>query len=122
MKEFVLNNLDVILALILALISGTITIINVIRVKKSEKATADVKATALAREELMATINDLIIDAEKLKQYNGEEKKQYVMTRALQICSGVMSQDEIDNYIEEQVKHVSDNVNKNAKVRNLGGK
>ena len=43
--------------------------------------------------------------------FKGEEKKNYVMTRAIQLANGLMSNEELDYYIEEQVE-LTNTVNK----------
>ena len=48
-------------------------------------------------------INQFIKDAEQMKNYTGAEKKNYVITRALQIAKDLLTNEQIDCYIEEQV-------------------
>ena len=48
-------------------------------------------------------INQFIIDAEQMKNYTGTEKKNYVLTRAMQIAKDLLTNEQIDCYIEEQV-------------------
>lgn len=92
MKDFVLNNLDLVLSLLLAVGSIISTIIINIKTKKKLKI-----------EDIKVAINSFIADAENLKNYTGEEKKNYVITRALQISKGIMKETDIDAYIESQV-------------------
>lgn len=108
MKEFVFNNWYYILYCLVYVIVFTITIIKYIKAKKSAKTT---QAIAEAREELKLGINSLIQQAEKFIHFKGEEKKNYVMTRAIQLANGLMSNEELDNYIEEQVA-LTNTVNK----------
>lgn len=112
MKEFVLNNWYYILYCLFMITSLIASIISFIKAKKNAKtateiADAKVKATNLFKN----TVNELIKDAEAFKNYSGAEKKNYVMTRAIQLASGLMSNEEIDEYIETQVK-LTDAVNK----------
>lgn len=109
MKEFVLNNWYYLFYSIVVIISIIISIVNVI---KSKKANNIAEAKNEAINILKNNINELIKDAEKLKNYTGEEKKNYVLTRAIQLACGLMTNEEIDNYIETQVE-LTDNVNKN---------
>lgn len=92
MKNFVLNNIDLILAIMFAFISVISTIIAKIKSNKKLKI-----------EDIKVHINTFIADAENLKNYTGEEKKNYVITRALQISKGLMKESEIDAYIESQI-------------------
>ena len=112
MKEFIVNNIDLLLTLLLFAISLTVNIVAYFKRKKNAKTDEE---KAIAKEETIAeikkSINGLIIDAEKLKHFTGAEKKQYVITRALQIANDAMTQEEIDAYIETQV-YLTDNVNK----------
>ncbi len=48
-------------------------------------------------------INQFIKDAEQMKNYTGAEKKNYVLTRAMQIAKDLLTNEQIDCYIEEQV-------------------
>lgn len=108
MKEFVLNNWFYI-AYCLVYISIFVFII--VKYKKAKKNAKTTKEIAEAKEELKIDINNLILEAEKLTKFSGIEKKQYVMTRAIQIANGLMSNEQIDTYIEEQVA-LTDSVNK----------
>ena len=108
MKEFVLNNWYYILYCLVYVLVFTITIIKYIKAKKNAKTTQEL---AKAREELKSGINILIQEAEKFTHFKGEEKKNYVMTRAIQLANGLMSNEELDVYIEEQVA-LTDKVNK----------
>ena len=108
MKEFVLNNWYYILYCLVYVIVFTIIIIKYIKAKKNAKTTQEL---AVAREDLKSSINILIQEAEKFSHFKGEEKKNYVMTRSIQLSNGLMSNEEIDNYIEEQVA-LTNKVNK----------
>ena len=112
MKNFIVNNIDFILTLILFIVSLIANFIMRFKQKKiATTAEEETKSKEELRENLKNSINMLIVDAEKLKHFTGEEKKQYVITRALQMASGLMSLNEIDNYIETQVE-LTDKVNK----------
>ena len=77
------------------------------------KKTAAVKAEASANAEadnkaaqidiVKQAVNQYIKDAEQMKNYTGTERKAFVMTRAIQIAGGLLTNDELDKYIEEQV-------------------
>lgn len=108
MKEFVLNNWYYILYCLVYALVFTITIIKYIKAKKNAKT---IQEFAEAREELKSQINVLIQEAEKFKHFEGAEKKNYVMTRAIQLANDLMSNEELDVYIEEQVA-LTDKVNK----------
>ena len=59
---------------------------------------------------MKTTIDQYIKDVEKLKHYTGEESKQFVMTRAIAIADDLMTEKEIDAYIEKQLD-LTNNVN-----------
>ena len=48
-----------------------------------------------------------------MRNYTGIEKKNYVLTRSIQLACGLMSNEEIDDYIESQVQ-LTDSVNKHS--------
>ena len=75
------------------------------------KLTNTREAIAEAREKLKLDINALIKQAETLVHFKGAEKKEFVITRAINLANGLMSLAEIDAYIEEQVA-LTDAVNK----------
>lgn len=108
MKEFVLNNWYYILYCVVWLIMLAIIIVKHIKTKKNAKTTKEI---AEAREKLKLDINALIKQAETLVHYKGAEKKEFVITRAINLANGLMSLAEIDAYIEEQVA-LTDTVNK----------
>ena len=108
MKDFVLNNWYYILYCVLAIIAEIVTITNLFKAKKQAK---DTKEIAVDREAIQKEIDKLIEEAEKFRSFKGEEKKAYVMTRAIQISKGIMTNSEIDEYIEDKVK-LTDTVNK----------
>lgn len=112
MKEFVLNNWYYIFYCVCMLTTLIVSIVSFIKAKKNAKT-----ATQIADIKVKATntfkncVNEFIKDAEAFKNYSGAEKKNYVMTRAIQLASGLMSNEEIDEYIETQVA-LTDAVNK----------
>lgn len=108
MKEFVLNNWYYLLYCSILFIYGIIIFVKFIKAKAQAKTNKEI---AEAKEELKLNINKLIQEAEKLTHYKGNEKKEFVMTRAIQLSNGLMSNEQIDEYIEEQVK-LTDTVNK----------
>lgn len=108
MKEFVLNNWYYILYCVVWLIMFAIIVVRHIKTKKNAKTTEEI---AEAREKLKLDINALIKQAETLVHYKGAEKKEFVITRSINLANGLMSLDEIDAYIEEQVA-LTDAVNK----------
>lgn len=108
MKEFIFNNWQYFLIVIIYAISFTITILKIIQSKKTNDNLVDDK---IAVDELKSKINQFIIDAEKFTNYSGEEKKQFVITRALEISNKLLTSTQISDYIEEQV-NLTDNVNK----------
>lgn len=108
MKEFVLNNWYLLVYALFYVVAFTIVVIRYCKAKKKAKTTQEI---ANAREELKSGINSLIQEAEKFPHFKGTEKKNYVMTRAIQLANGLMSNEELDNYIEEQVA-LTDTVNK----------
>lgn len=108
MKEFVLNNWYYILYCVVWLIMLAIIVVKHIKTKKNAKTTEEI---AEAREKLKLDINALIKQAETLVHYKGAEKKEFVITRSINLANGLMSLDEIDAYIEEQVA-LTDAVNK----------
>lgn len=108
MKEFVLNNWYYILYCVVWLIMLAIIVVKYIKTKKNAKTTEEI---AEAREKLKLDINALIKQAETFVNYKGEEKKEFVITRSINLANGLMSLDEIDAYIEEQVA-LTDKVNK----------
>lgn len=71
------------------------------------KAEAEANAKALEKEKAIeiakGAINQFIKDAEQMKNYSGAERKQYVMTRAIQIVGNLLTNDEVDCYIETMV-------------------
>lgn len=108
MKEFIFNNWQYFLIVIIYAISFAITILKIIQSKKTNDNLVDDK---IAVDELKSKINQFIIDAEKFTNYSGEEKKQFVITRALEISNKLLTSTQISDYIEEQV-NLTDNVNK----------
>lgn len=108
MKEFIFNNWQYFLIVIIYAISFAITILKIIQSKKTNNNLIDDK---IAVDELKSKINQFIIDAEKFTNYSGEEKKQFVITRALEISNKLLTSTQISDYIEEQV-NLTDNVNK----------
>lgn len=108
MKEFIFNNWQYFLIVIVYAISFAITILKIIQSKKTNDNLIDDK---IAVDELKSKINQFIIDAEKFTNYSGEEKKQFVITRALEISNKLLTSTQISDYIEEQV-NLTDNVNK----------
>lgn len=108
MKEFIFNNWQYFLIVIIYAISFAITILKIIQSKKTNDNLIDDK---IAVDELKSKINQFIIDAEKFTNYSGEEKKQFVITRALEISNKLLTSTQISDYIEEQV-NLTDNVNK----------
>ena len=114
MKQFITNNLSTILSLSLFIISLLVNIINNIKIRKKSRNEKDkLLATEALKEDLKKSINNFIVDAEKLTRYSGIERKAYVMTRAISIANGLMSPEEIDQYVEEQVL-LTDLVNKHT--------
>lgn len=108
MKEFVSNNWYYILYCLVYVLVFTITIIKYLKAKKNAKT---LEEFSRLKEELKLEINSLIQKAEEFTHFKGEEKKSYVMTRAIQLANGLMSNEELDIYIEEQVA-LTDKVNK----------
>lgn len=108
MKEFIFNNWQYFLIVIIYAISFAITILKNIQSKKTNNNLINYK---IAVDELKSKINQFIIDAEKFTNYSGEEKKQFVITRALEISNKLLTSTQISDYIEEQV-NLTDNVNK----------
>ena len=89
-----------------------INILSVVIMFIRNKVTAKVKALKAETENenkheqislVKIAINQFIKDAEQMRNYNGQEKKNYVMTRAIQIAKDLLTNDQIDCYIEEQV-------------------
>lgn len=89
-----------------------INILSVVFMLVRNKITANIKAVKAETEnenkheqiDLAKTaINQFIKDAEQMKNYTGAEKKNYVITRALQIAKDLLTNEQIDCYIEEQV-------------------
>ena len=111
MWNFLLNNWHI---MVLSIVYGIAFIIQVIidkNKRKNQSSSSELKTELL--ENLKTTINSFIVDAEKLKHYTGEEKKQYVITRTLEIANGLMTSEEINNYVESQVA-LTDIVNKHT--------
>ena len=107
MKEilnFIVQNIWYVVYAVVFMFSMILTIISFIKEKSTKKKEA-------LRTELKNKINGFIADAEKLKNYKGEERKQYVMTRAIAEAGKLMSQQEIDEFVEAQVG-LTDCVNK----------
>lgn len=77
--------------------------------KKNSTIKAEAEANAKAVEKANAieiakhAINQFIKDAEQMQNYKGAERKAYVMTRAIQLAGNLLTNDEIDCYIEEVV-------------------
>lgn len=69
--------------------------------KKATQNAADRRANSI--EILKSAINCFIADAEKMKNYTGEEKRNFVVTRVLQIANGLMTEDQIIDHIESQL-------------------
>lgn len=112
MKEFLIDNLNFVLSFTLFVISFVFNIVSYIRGRIKAKTQKELEAIEIkAKDDLKQTINQLMIDAEKFPKYSGEERKQYVITRALQTANKAMNIDEIDAYIEEQI-NVTEHVNK----------
>ena len=112
MKEFLLNNINVIISLVLLTLSITYNIILFFKAKAKAKTQKEIDEIVVeTRDNIKTSINQFIVDAEKLKHFTGSERKAYVMTRALSIAQGYMSEQEIDDYIEAQVV-LTDSVNK----------
>ena len=96
----------------LALVWFVSTIVVYVRGKIAKKngeikAAAETNAKAVERDKAVeiakGAINQFIKDAEQMKNYTGKERKQYVMTRAIQIVGNLLTNDEIDCYIESMV-------------------
>ena len=107
MKEifyFIVQNIWYVIYAVVFMVSVLLSIISFIKEKQAKKKEQK-------RIELKNKINDFIADAEKLRHYSGEERKQYVMTRSIAEAGKLMSQTEIDKYVEAQVG-LTDCVNK----------
>ena len=107
MKEifyFIVQNIWYVIYAVVFMVSVLLSIISFIKEKQAKKKEQK-------RIELKNKINGFIADAEKLKHYSGEERKLYVMTRAIAEAGKLMSQTEIDEYVEAQVG-LTDCVNK----------
>lgn len=102
--NFIVNNIWCIIYAVATMVSILISLIAFLKEKNTKKKEQK-------RNELKNAINGFIADAEKFKNYKGEERKQYVMTRAIAIASKLMSSQEIDDYIEAQIS-LTDCVNK----------
>lgn len=112
MKEFVLNNWYYILYSIIMVSTFVVSIVSYIKAKKKSKNANEIADVKLkTTNTLKNAINEFIKDAEAMRNYTGIEKKNYVMTRSIQLACGLMSNEEIDDYIESQVK-LTDSVNK----------
>lgn len=59
-------------------------------------------------------VKTLIVEAEKFKNYTGEEKKQYCITRLKTLSQGIFDDSELDTMIEEEVA-LTNSVNTNKK-------
>lgn len=107
MKEifyFIVQNIWYVVYAVVFMISVLLSLIGFMKEKQAKKKEQK-------RIELKNKINGYIADAEKLKHYNGEERKQYVMTRSIAEAGKLMSTTEIDEYVEAQVS-LTDCVNK----------
>lgn len=117
MSDFIVKHIDKIIYIIyciLVTISLTITAVKyAINKKKAKTAEEKEQARLELVNSIKKQIDSFMVDAEKLKNYKPEEKKQYVMTRAIQIAQGLLTNEEIDNYIESQI-YLTDNINKHA--------
>lgn len=61
------------------IVTATGFLIPLVKNQKTKRALAAIN-------KIVATIQPLVIDAEKFSQYSGEEKKQYVLTRVNDFC------------------------------------
>ena len=93
MNIWLLNNYDWLIPLLFAVLSTAVGIFKAIQSKNKKKALNILKSS----------ICNFIKEAEEFKNYSGAEKKEYVMTRALKISYNLMSKQEIDDYIEEEL-------------------
>lgn len=81
---------------VLAIVVGVSTIIS--QVKKRKKENKDITLSYI-----YDTAMNLIEEAEKFKNYSGEEKKNYVMTRLKQLFGDAMTDSDFSVIIEDLI-------------------
>lgn len=98
--KFFLENCYTIFSIIIAVASIILSIVSEFRKKKTEKL-------SLTQQTLSSKIENLVVEAEKFLNYSGEEKKNYVLTRAKQYLTSVkctkISDSSISDIIERFV-------------------
>lgn len=74
--EYIITLASSVLPLIIAMLTFIIKFVRTAKIKKALEKTL----------QLSETLQTFIVDAEKFKNYSGEEKKEYVMTKANQFA------------------------------------
>jgi hypothetical protein len=95
--KFFLENIYAILSFIIMVISTIFSVILDYKKKQTEKM-------SIIKDTLSSNIEGLVIEAEKFLNYSGEEKKNYVLTRAKQYLNSVKCTKISDSSISEIIE------------------